>query len=41
MRNVHHVTVRISTHIEVNGLVWHSHSTDFCLNAWLSTIQYL
>jgi len=35
MRNVHHVHFRICMHIELNGLVCHSHSTELCLSAWL------
>jgi len=35
MRNAHHVNFRICTHVEVNGLVWHSHTTELCPSAWL------
>jgi len=35
MHNVHHVNFRICMNIEVNGLVWNSHSTELCLSAWL------
>ena len=39
MRNVHLVNsfCRIRLHIHVNGLVWHSHSSEFCLCTWLQS----